>query len=70
MCQHSSLWVASATTCELEVGDVVRANNAIVDLQNVLWYVLCFTEKLIILDEAVVVAADKTYSLEIRQYGM
>lgn len=63
--QHSSLWVASAAARELEIGDIVRANDTVEDLQDVFRYALPFTYELIISDEAVVVTTDETDCLEI-----
>lgn len=70
MCQHSSFRVTCTTTCELEIGDVMRTDNAVVDLQDVLWYSLPLLEQLVILDEAVVIAANETDSLQVWQYFM
>lgn len=68
MCQHSSLWVACATTCELQIGNVMWAYDAIEYLQDMLGYALCLLYQFVIFDEAIVVSPDEADSLQVRQY--
>lgn len=63
MCQHGCLGVSRAATRELEVGHIVRTNDAVEDLQDMLWYALCLQDEFIVLDEAVVIASYETDSL-------
>lgn len=39
------------------------ADNAIEDFQYVLWDAVCFSDKLIILDETIIIASNKTDGL-------
>lgn len=68
MCQHGSFGAACTTTCELKIGDVMRTDYAVVDLQDMPWYTLSLLKQFVILDEAVIIAANKTNSLKIWQY--
>ena len=44
VCQHGSFGVTCAATRELKIGDVMRTDYAIVDLQDMFRYALSFTK--------------------------
>jgi hypothetical protein len=44
----------------------MRTDDTVKDLQNMFRYTFRFTNELVILDEAIIVAADKTNGLQVR----
>ena len=69
MRQHSRLGVSCATTCELEICDVIRAYYAIEDVEDMVWYAFGFLDELVVLDEVAVFSTYQTNCLQVWQYG-
>lgn len=53
VCQHGGLGVASAAAGELKIYNIVWADYAVEDLQDMFRYALCFLQKFLISDEAI-----------------
>ena len=66
MCQHRSLWIASAPTCELQIHDIVRTYNAIEYVEDIIRYALCLLHELVVSNESICTAY-QTYSLQVWQ---
>lgn len=69
MCQHSSLWISSASTCELEVGNVIGADNAVEYVQDMVRNAFCLLHEVLVRYEIIGFPTYEAYSLQIRQGG-
>lgn len=45
MCQHCCFWLSRTSTGELQVGDVVRADYAVKDVEDMFWDVVRIINK-------------------------
>jgi hypothetical protein len=53
VCQHGSFRIASAATGELKIYNIVWADDAVEDIQDMFRYALCLLKKFLILNEAI-----------------
>jgi hypothetical protein len=66
VCEHGGFWLSRAAAGELQIRNIVRADDSVEDVKDVLWYRISIDNELVVMDEAFTFPSYQTHSLQVR----